>query len=54
MLVDLKQPLKPGDKVPLTLTVQRADSSSRSVFTVQAEVRAAAAERRASPLTALP
>jgi copper(I)-binding protein len=44
MLIDLKQPLKPGDKVPLTLTVERADFSSRSVFTVQAEVRAAAAE----------
>jgi copper(I)-binding protein len=39
MLVDIKQPLKPGDKVPLTLTVQRADLASRSVFTVQAEVR---------------
>jgi len=44
MLIDVKQPLKPGDKVPLTLTVQRADLSSRSVFTVQAEVRPAAAE----------
>jgi copper(I)-binding protein len=33
MLVDLKRPLKPGDKVPLTLTVQRADFS-RAVFTV--------------------
>ena len=44
MLIDLKQPLKTGDKVPLTLTVQRADLSSRSVVTVQAEVRAAAAE----------
>ena len=44
MLIDVKQPLKPGDKVPLTLTVQRADLGSRSVFTVQAEVRAAAAE----------
>ena len=43
MLVDIKLPLKPGDKVPLTLTVQRADFSSRSVFTVQAEVRPAAA-----------
>lgn len=39
MLVDLKQPLKAGDKVPLTLTVQRADYASRSVFTVQAVVR---------------
>lgn len=44
MLIDVNQPLKPGDKVPLTLTVQRADFSNRSVFTVQAEVRAAAAE----------
>jgi copper(I)-binding protein len=44
MLIDVKQPLKPGDKVPLTLTVQRADFSGRSVFTVQAEVRTAAAE----------
>lgn len=44
MLIEVKQPLKPGDKVPLTLTVERADLSSRSVFTVQAEVRAAAAE----------
>lgn len=43
MLIDLKQPLKPGEKVPLTLTVQRPDASSRSVFTVQAEVRTAAA-----------
>jgi len=38
MLIDLKQPLKAGEKVPLTLTVQRADFS-RAVFTVQAEVR---------------
>lgn len=44
MLIDLKKPLKPGEKVPLTLTVQRPDASSRSVFTVQAEVRTAAAE----------
>jgi len=40
MLVDLKQSLKRGDKVPITLTVQRADLASRAVFTVQAEVRA--------------
>ena len=45
MLVDLKQPLKAGDKVPLTLTVQRADNSSRSVFTVQAVVRDGPAEK---------
>jgi copper(I)-binding protein len=42
MLIDIRQPLKPGDKVPLTLTVQRADLASRSVFTVEAEVRATA------------
>ena len=41
MLVELKRPLMPGDKVPLTLTVQRADFSS-DVITIQAEVRAAA------------
>lgn len=40
MLVDLRQPLKPGDKVALTLTVQRADFASSSVFTVTAVVRA--------------
>jgi len=39
MLIDLRQPLKPGDKVPITLTVLRADLASRAVFTVQAEVR---------------
>jgi copper(I)-binding protein len=44
MLVDLKQPLRPGDQVALTLTVQRADFGNRSVFTVQAEVRSAGAE----------
>jgi hypothetical protein len=37
--------LKPGDKVLLTLTVQRADLASRSVFTVQAEVRNSGAEK---------
>lgn len=41
MLIDLKQALKPGDKVPLSLAVQREDFSSRIVFTVQAEVRTA-------------
>jgi len=45
MLVDLKQPLKTGDKVPLTLTVQRPDAASRSVFTVQAVVRDGPAEK---------
>jgi len=43
--VDIRQPLKPGDKVPLTLIVQSADLASRSVFTVQAEVRVAAPEK---------
>lgn len=41
MLIELKRPLKAGERVPLTLTVQRADFS-RAVFTVQAEVRDAA------------
>ena len=40
MLVDLKRALKPGEKVPLVLTIERADSS-RATVTVQAEVRAA-------------
>jgi len=39
MLIDLKHPLKRGDKVPVTLTVLQLDSGSRSVFTVRAEVR---------------
>lgn len=42
MLFGLKQPLKRGDKVPVTLTVLRPDAGSRSVFTVRAEVRDAA------------
>ena len=41
MLVDLRQPLKPGDKVPLTLTVERAGAASRSIVTIEAEVRGA-------------
>ena len=45
MLVDIKQPLKPGDNVPLTLTVQRADLASRNVFNVQAEVRNPGSEK---------
>jgi copper(I)-binding protein len=45
MLIDLKQTLKPGDKVPITLTVLREDLSSRALFTVQAEVREAAAAK---------
>jgi copper(I)-binding protein len=39
MLIDLKQPLQRGEKVPLTLTVLQLDSGSRSVLTVRAEVR---------------
>lgn len=41
MLVDLRRPLRPGDKVPLTLTVERAEAASRSIFTVEAVVREA-------------
>ena len=44
MLIGLKQPLKRGEKVPVTLTVLQLDSGSRSVFTVRAEVRAADAK----------
>ncbi len=44
MLIDLKQPLQRGDKVPVTLTVLQLDSGSRSVFTVRAEVRDADAK----------
>jgi len=39
MLIDLKQPLQRGEKVPVTLTVLQLDSGSRSAFTVRAEVR---------------
>jgi len=45
MLIDLKQALKRGDKVPITLTVLRDDLANRAVFTVQAEVREAAAAK---------
>jgi len=41
MLLDLKSPLKPGDKVPLRITLQYADRS-KTVVEVQAEVRSAA------------
>lgn len=44
MLIDLKQPLRPGATVPLVLSVQpSAPSSGRSIttLTVQAEVRTA-------------
>jgi periplasmic copper chaperone A len=42
MLFDLKQPLKPGDKLPLVLTIQ-GPASSATTLKVEAEVRAAAA-----------
>ncbi len=38
MLLDLKRPLKPGDKIPLRFTLQRVDRS-KTVVEVQAEVR---------------
>jgi copper(I)-binding protein len=41
MLLDLKKSLKLGDKIPLRLTLQRADRS-KTVVEVQAEVRNAA------------
>jgi copper(I)-binding protein len=41
MLLDLKKSLKRGDKIPLHLTLQRADRST-TVVEVQAEVRSAA------------
>lgn len=40
MLIDLKGALKPGEKLPLTLTIERA-GASRATVTVQAEVRPA-------------
>ena len=46
MLVDLKQTLKPGDKVPLVLSVQPTGAAAGSALTtlkVELEVRAAAA-----------
>jgi hypothetical protein len=42
MLVDLKQPLKAGDKVPLTLSVQ-ASGMSLTTLKIEAEVRAVGA-----------
>ncbi len=39
MLLDLKQPLKAGDSVPITLTFEKADKSKQTVE-VKAEVRA--------------
>lgn len=44
MVIDLKQPLKPGDKVPLTLSVQPAGpaaGTSLSTIKLEAEVRPA-------------
>jgi copper(I)-binding protein len=38
MLVDLKQPLKAGDKVPLTLSVQ-SSGTSLTTLKIEAEVR---------------
>jgi copper(I)-binding protein len=40
MLIDLKRTLKPGEKIPLTVTVEGADAK-RSTVSVQAEVRGA-------------
>ena len=42
MLMDLKQPLKPGDSVPVTLVVEGADKK-RETIEIKASVRAAAA-----------
>ena len=42
MLIDLKQPLKAGDSVPVTLTVERADKTRTTVET-KAAVRDMAA-----------
>ncbi len=39
MLIGVKQPLKPGDKVPLVLTIEAADGA-RSTVKAEAEVRA--------------
>ena len=45
MLFDLKRTLKLGEKIPLTLTVLRADRAARAVFTVYADVRAGLPEK---------
>lgn len=42
MLIDLKQPLKAGDKVPLVLSVQ-VPGAAPAAIAIEAEVRAAAA-----------
>ncbi len=39
MLMDLKKPVKAGDRVPVTLVIEGADKKRESI-TVQAEVRA--------------
>lgn len=44
MLLDLKQPLKAGDSVPVTLTVERADKT-RATIEAKAEVRDMAAAK---------
>lgn len=41
MLLDIKQPLKAGDKVPLTLTIRGA-GAALSTIRIEAEVRAVA------------
>ena len=38
MLIDIKQPLREGDKVPLVLTIAGA-GGARSTVTIKAEVR---------------
>ena len=43
MLVDLKQPLKPGDKLPLVLSVQ-SSGMSLTTLKIEAEVRANGAQ----------
>jgi periplasmic copper chaperone A len=46
MLIDLKEPLKPGDKVPLVLSVQPSGptaGTSLTTINLEAEVRAAGA-----------
>lgn len=48
MLMELKQPLKKGDVVPITLTVQGSDGKTESVE-VRAQVRDLTAAPAASP-----
>ena len=43
MLIDLKQPLKPGDKLPLVLSVQ-SSGMSLTTLNIEAEVRANGAQ----------